>query len=175
MGFFQRKKIERIKQGFITTQKTMSDELSGCRIIRDADFESSVFLFFLALYRFHSDPIINDLQKELSLLVSQHCKSIEQSKLIESRLDLYTKISIGEMPPRGFWLLSEPKEGSFSVAKICCMTAFGDVLVSPDCVNDYSACPFPIIDIFELTKFVSIFTGKVWDSYSSYLIGIGLK
>lgn len=175
MFFSKNKKINALKQVYLDAHECITDTLSGCSIVEDADYETAVFLYHLMLQRFYKDSIVDNLSNEIALLVSESCRNIKQSKTMKDRMRVYTEVSNGIYRPRGFWLLSDLSEKVYLSAKDCSMIAFGDFLVFPECSKDYCNCPVPIFDMFDLPPFVSLFMGDVYSMYESYLKGIGLK
>lgn len=173
--FSKKKKIEALNRVYIDAHDSISKALAGCELVKDADYETAVFLYHLMLQRFYRDPIIENLKSEIAMLVTESCKTYKQAETMKYRMKVYTEVSHGVQRPRGFWIMSEPSERAFSSAKVCAMTAFGDFLIYPECVKNYYHYPIPVFDIFSLPPFVTEFTGEVWEMYEAYLRGIGLK
>ena len=173
--FSKGRKIEALKKVFVDAHESISSALSECDIVKDADYETAVFLHHLMLQRFCSDSFVHDLNREISFLSSQSCKSVKQSEIMKYRMRVYAEVSHGIYRPRGFWFMQEPNEKIYSSAKACAMIAFGDFLIYPESAMNYIGCAVPVFDIFDLPPFVSVFTGEVWSMYEAYLRGIGLK
>lgn len=173
--FSRKRKIEALKRVYSEAHDSISGVLSECDLVKDADYETAVFLYYLMLQRFHQKAIIENLKTEIALLVSGSCKSNKQAETMKYRMRVYTEVSNGVYRPRGFWFMSEPGGKVFSSAKACAMIAFGDFLIFPECAENYYHYPVPVMDIFTLPQFVSTFTGEAWEMYEAYLRGIGLK
>lgn len=172
--FSKSRKIEALKQVYLDAHECISGALSECEIVDYADYETAVFLYHLMLQRFYRESIIEDLRREIALLVSDTCTN-KQAETMKNRMQVYTEVSNGVNRPRGFWFMKEPSEKVFTSAKACAMISFGDFLIYPDSAKNYYHCPVPIFDIFALPPFVSTFTGEVWSMYEAYLKGIGLR
>lgn len=78
-----------------------------------------------------------------------------------SRLDLYGKVM------RGGYIRNEWSVGQFDTSMFDTFpigkaaVAFGDILLNPACADNYETAPTMVIDLFDLQKFMTMFTEKV--------------
>lgn len=73
-------------------------------------------------------------------------------KIYKERFHLYTIIILNEKMPRYEWLMfREPKDNSNLILRCCAV--FGDILINPNCANDYDNAPVIIHDFFQIKEF----------------------
>ena len=76
----------------------------------------------------------------------------QKAKFMQKRLEsLYGNILDGKINPRYDWLLGQKPTKTGQLMD--CIGAFGDILINPECSENYEKAPMVIHDIFELSKF----------------------
>lgn len=90
--------------------------------------------------------------------------------VLDSRLTLYKSVVEGK-PLRGEWLLGNT-DSIVGNPLLCCMTLFGDIIINPQCTNDYENAPIRIVGILEITSFAEVMYKKVFQVISHFAEGL---
>lgn len=147
-------------------QQQITAILSHFPIVKDAEFETNVFLFALSGILFDED-IAEIAGQEFFLFMGDDV--FEES--LCRRLKLYGLAAGNEVMLGAFWatcpilpLRMNPVLRAFAM--------FGDFLVYPECTENYSRCEWPMLDSRKISTFSRAFTSRVLSEVSSYIRAI---
>ncbi len=113
----------------------------------------SVFSFRLACRGDTNDDCMQSINEYLQTILSFY------EPFFYQRLEFYVSIANGDIKPRGDWLSGMPID--YQDPLICMFTAFGDILINPECSDDYENAPLPVCDFSSIRKFSSIMIDQI--------------
>ena len=162
----QRVKILAIYSG---THEKLYKILSHFDIVKDADFETSVFLFALSSITFpaHKEEIAETIGGDLFLYSQEDAGN----KAVKRRLSLYGKAADYTVTPFAFWSPSG-KEPLFGNPASRAFALFGDFLVFPECAENYGSCQWPLLYLRSMMVFSRIFTTRVASEVNKFVKAI---
>ena len=163
--------IIKLKESYKASHKEMCKLLSRVKIVQNSQYEVAVYLYYIAYFFLnHLGHSTSEVEKRLLPLVKKKCSESWQEAAINSHLRLYEDVSAGRIPVLGAWLLGELKEDNEADPIIRIHILLGDLLVYPECADDYEYCAFPIIDISQKSLFAKTFMSDGYkDILSNYL------
>lgn len=156
----QRVKIQAIYDGAATR---ISRILEHFEIVCYELLETSAFLFALSSVSFseHAEEIAETIGGVLLLYSSEE-------PAVKHRLRLYGAVADNTIQPFGFW-------SPISVDALCgdpiarMVAVYGDLLVHPECSNDYSGCRWPFFHVSDIALFSVIFITRIVPEVYRYL------
>ncbi len=162
--------IQELKTAFLNTHKGCTDLLKRSPLVDNSSFETAVFLYFIAdMFLYHAGLDTSIVSAELIPLVRSKCCAPWQEKIINSRIRLYNAVVNGRIPPVGIWLSGDLDENTQDDPFIRAQVLFGDLLIYPDCANDYEGFSFPVFSLFDINQFYQIFmSGQIINLLNNY-------
>ncbi len=148
----QRVKILAIHDGATTR---INRVLAHFKIPGDPLLETSALLFALSVVSFseRSEEIIETISGALLLYSSEE-------PAVEHRLSLYGAAADNKVQPSGFW--SPIGIDALCVDPVARMLAvYGDILVHPECADDYSGCCWPFFPARDIAVFSAVFITRI--------------
>ena len=156
----QRVKIQAIYDG---ASIRINRFLAHFQIVGDELLETSTFLCALSGVSFpgHTEEIADTIGGVLLLYSTEE-------PAVKHRLRLYGAVADNTIQPFGFW-------SPISVDALCgdpiarMVAVYGDLLVHPECADDYSSCRWPLFSRQDLAVFSMIFITRVVPEVNRYL------
>ena len=129
-------------------------------------FEVEVFLLALAAITFPEkmEDLMAVEKDSLTLWADADAE-------ITKRLDLYKRAANGDIMPCGFWSMA-PIDGFTADPSLRAFAMFGDFLVCPDSVRDYTGGPWPMLHDRDRAVFARIFKSRVLVEATKYVFAI---
>lgn len=162
----QQKNIERIHEAAFNR---ITRVLESTGIALNVEFETALFLLSATSIVFAEKPEIMDAVASAARNVTiPHTDGKASRETIDKTLRLYGKTVSERITPNAFWATT-------SIEKFCtepilrAIVVFGDILVYPECVDNYDACPWPIFSFFDTARFSRIFMSRVTPEIGQFL------
>ena len=159
-------KIIAYKLIFTRVYDDMLSSLSGQTIIHNQDFELLPALFVTADYAClcankNRHLIVDDLR---AFIVKKYNIDNFKSQVFDNRVNFYGSIIRGKKP-RADWLLGQAPTIPESDPIMRCAIALGDILINPECANDYDSAPIILHDAFESMNFAKAYMESAFPGF----------
>lgn len=147
---------------FANIYQRASSALSSQALAHNSEFELLPAMLVIADYSCLSanknrQRIVNGLIN----YISEKCGFDDTSeKLFDERIDFYGSIIRGK-PLRAEWLQGQLEVIQDADAIVRCATALGDILINPECANDYDNAPILLYSIFAITDFAEMYIKEI--------------
>ncbi len=153
--------IRNLIPAFNNAHKRYVSLLKKNSLVQNASFETAVYLYYISeLFLKETGFKVSSLQDGLLPVVESKCASEQWKDTVYSRLDLYDDVVLGDIPPFGIWLSSDLDSNSINHPFVRAQTLFGDLLIYPECAEDYENFAVPIFSVFETAQFAQSFMSE---------------
>lgn len=136
--------------------------LSAQALVHNAEFELLPAMFVIADYSCLSSNKNRQLVGNglSSFIVKKYQLDEASGQLFDSRVDFYGSVVRGK-PLRADWLPGQTATVQNADAIVRCATALGDILINPECANDYENTPVLLYDVFTVSGFSDIYINEI--------------
>lgn len=131
-------------------------------IVKNAEFELLPAMLVVVDYSCLSANKDRHLivSRLIELISGKYLTKKEEARLLDERVDFYGSIIRGRTL-RAEWLQGQVAMVKNERAIVRCVTALGDILINPECANDYDNAPSLLCGVFEMTEFAGMYIKEI--------------